>query len=240
MKRSIHLHVGPTNSGKTYTALSRLAQARTGVYAGPLRLLAHEVATRFNQGKIGGLTEPRACNLVTGEERRVIDTWAGLTSCTVEMMNFNRHYDVAVIDEIQLISDPQRGTAWTMALLAVQAHELHLCGEPSVVELVKGIAETLGDEVTVHRYERLSPLAVADSSLEGDLKKIKKGDCVVTFSRNNIFAMKQQIEASTGLQVAVAYGGLPPEVREEQARKFNDGTCQVMVASDAIGMGLNL
>lgn len=245
-RRKLILHVGPTNSGKTYNALCALAKARFGAFAGPLRLLATEVFNRFNAGTIGGLTpdKPRVCNLVTGEERKILDPLAGLESCTVEMMNLAKHYDVVVIDEIQMMGNPDRGPGWTTLLLGLKAKEIHMCGEPSVVDLVKRIGATLGDEVEVRTYERLSPLRVADRSLKGDLRKVTKGDCVVTFSRNNIFAIKRELEESTGLKVAVAYGGLPPEVREEQARGFNataaEGGYDVMVASDAIGMGLNL
>lgn len=246
MKRKIILHVGPTNSGKTYNALCALAKARTGAFGGPLRLLAAEVYNRFNAGTIGGLSpeNPRICNLITGEEKKIHDELCGLESCTVEMMSLQKLYDVVVIDEIQMIADPGRGSAWTQALLGLRAKELHLCGEPSVVDLIKRIGESLGDEVEVKNYQRLSPLTVAKRSISNDWSRIKRGDCVVAFSRSGIFDIKKTIEQNTGLRVAVAYGGLPPEVREEQARGFNapeeeDGY-DVLVASDAIGMGLNL
>lgn len=246
IRRKLILHVGPTNSGKTYNALCALAQARVGAFAGPLRLLANEVYHRFNAGTIGGLTpdKPRLCNLITGEESRIHDPHGGLESFTVEMLNLSKQYDVVVIDEIQMIADPYRGMAWTHALLGVKADEVHLCGEPSVVDLIKRIGRACGDEVIVKHYDRLSPLVVAKKSLENDLTKVTRGDCVVTFSRSNIFAIKADIEKATGLRVAVAYGGLPPEVREEQAKGFNAPETprgyDVMVASDAIGMGLNL
>ncbi|KAM0793677.1 hypothetical protein ACM66B_001106 [Microbotryomycetes sp. NB124-2] len=238
-RRKLILHVGPTNSGKTHSALVALARARTGVYAGPLRLLAHEVFSRLNEGKIGDEGK-RVCNLVTGEEQRIIDPEAGLASCTIEMFPTARQLDVAVIDEIQMIGDTSRGTAWTSTVLGTNAKEVHLCGEASVVALIQQLAKITGDECIVKEYSRLSPLVVAKSSLHGDLSKIRSGDCLVTFSRNNIFAFKKLVEQKTGLRVAVAYGGLPPEVREEQARLFNEGTYDVLVASDAVGMGLNL
>lgn len=239
LRRKLILHVGPTNSGKTHSALVALARARTGVYAGPLRLLAHEVFSRFNEGKIGDEGK-RVCNLITGEEQRILDPNASLSSCTVEMFPLQRRLEVGVIDEIQMIGDPQRGSAWTNAVIGSQCDELHLCGEESVVELIQKIADELGDDCEVRRYERLSPLVIAQDSLGSDLSKIRRGDCVVTFSRNNIFAYKRFVEEKTGLRVAVAYGGLPPEVREEQARVFNEGGYDVLVASDAVGMGLNL
>lgn len=248
MCRHFHLHVGPTNSGKTYSALKALARARTGAYAGPLRLLAHEVWERINLGTVGGLDGVgRACNLITGEERRVVDDQAGLISCTVEMLPIappddgrGEGYDVVVIDEIQMLGDTQRGASWTTAVLGVKAKEVHLCGDETTVQLLSSLLPTLGDTVTVHRYERLTPLKVAEESLESDWNKIEPGDCVVTFSRTNIFAVKKLVESVAGRKCAVVYGALPPETRAEQAREFNEGKAEVLVASDAVGMGLNL
>ena len=240
--RNIHLHVGPTNSGKTHGALLALCKAKKGVYAGPLRLLAHEVWDRINHGTVSPGIPPRACNLVTGEEVRTVDLLAGLTSCTVEMCDLDLSTDVAVIDEIQMIGDSARGYAWTNAVLGIAAKELHLCGEASVVPLIEKLAKSCGDNVHIHNYTRLTPLEISDDSPDGDLSQIRKGDCVVTFARSKIFALKRLIEQKTGLRCAVAYGGLPPETRSEQAKLFNDPESgyDVMVASDAIGMGLNL
>ncbi|CAG8746194.1 14658_t:CDS:2, partial [Cetraspora pellucida] len=232
----IVLHVGPTNSGKTYNALKCLENANSGVYCGPLRLLAHEVFDRFNNKGV-------PCNLVTGEERRVLEGInVPLTSSTIEMVNLQKQVDVAVIDEIQMLSDQQRGWAWTQALLGLQAKEIHICGEPSAVPLVKSICQSINEDIEVREYKRLSTLEICPKSLDGDLKKIKKGDCVVTFSRKSIFSLKHEIEAATGLRCAVAYGSLPPETRSQQAKLFNDPNSgfDVLVASDAIGMGLNL
>ncbi|CAD6893381.1 unnamed protein product [Tilletia controversa] len=242
LNRQIHLHIGPTNSGKTYGALLALTKAETGVYAGPLRLLAHEVFERINEGSIGGVP-PRPCNMLTGEEKRIIAPLAGLMSCTIEMASLDKEVDVGVIDEIQMIADPGRGAAWTAAVLGLPAKELHLCGEASVLPLIRRLTALCNDELHVHTYQRLTPLRVAEQSLGGDLSKIEKGDCIVTFARSNIFFLKRMIEQRTGLKCAVAYGALPPETRSEQARLFNDTSekgMDVMVASDAIGMGLNL
>lgn len=195
--------MGPTNSGKTYRALNRLAEAESGIYCGPLRLLAHEIYEKMNAKNI-------ACNLLTGEERREVDPYAPLTSSTVEMATLARRLEVAVVDEIQMIADPFRGWAWTQALLGLQAKEIHLCGEPSIVPLVKSIAEALDEEVIVNEYQRLSPVSVLDKSLENDWSRIRKGDCVIAFSRIQIFEIKDKIEKETGLKCAVVYGALPP------------------------------
>lgn len=236
-QRDIHLHVGPTNSGKTYHALKRLEQAEAGVYAGPLRLLAQEVFTRMN-------SSGKRCILVTGEERRSPDEElkASLVSCTVEMMPMNAVLDVAVIDEIQMIGSPDRGWAWTQAFLGVNAKEVHLCGEERAVPLIQELSAFIGDRLHIHKYDRLSPLEVMWHSLNGNLKQLKKGDCIVSFSVMGIHSMKQDVEKATGRKVAIVYGSLPPETRAQQARLFNDpnNDYDFLVASDAIGMGLNL
>ncbi|KAF7725196.1 hypothetical protein EC973_000362 [Apophysomyces ossiformis] len=235
MQRTIFLHVGPTNSGKTYEALERLKEAHSGLYCGPLRLLAHEIFEKMN-------AEGIACNLLTGEEKRDVSPDARLTSSTVEMASVDKPVEVAVIDEIQMISDPQRGWAWTQAFLGLQAKEIHLCGEASVLPLIKSIGSALGEQVLVREYERLTPLKVANHSLKEDYTKMEKGDCVVSFSRSMIFAIKKRIEEETNLRCAVVYGALPPETRALQVKSFNEpnGGLDVLVASDAIGMGLNL
>ncbi|KAH7031236.1 P-loop containing nucleoside triphosphate hydrolase protein [Microdochium trichocladiopsis] len=236
MQRTIHLHVGPTNSGKTYNALKALENARSGIYAGPLRLLAHEVYSRF-------IAKGKSCALVTGEEQRIpTDSDTYFRSCTVEMTPLNNPVDVAVIDEIQMIGDSERGWAWTQAVLGVQAREVHLCGEERSVDLIKSICATTGDKLVIHQYKRLSPLKTMDESLRGNFNSLEKGDCVVTFSRVGIHALKKTIEQRTGRRVAIVYGSLPPETRAQQAALFNDpnNDYDFLVASDAIGMGLNL
>ena len=237
--RTVHLHIGPTNSGKTYHALQRLEQADSGVYAGPLRLLAHEVYTRLN-------AKGKPCSLVTGEERRMADVegndFGATSACTVEMMPLNKIVDVAIIDEIQMIGNAERGWAWTQAFLGARAKEIHLCGEERTVPLVREICASLGEKLHIHQYKRLSPLEMEENSLNGKLNSLRKGDCIVSFSVMGIHALRRQIERETGKKVATVYGSLPPETRAQQARLFNDpdNEYDYLVASDAVGMGLNL
>ena len=235
LQRTIHLHVGPTNSGKTYQALKKLEQAEKGLYAGPLRLLAHEVYRRLN-------AKGNLCNLITGDERRIVSDTASMASCTVEMTSNTSEYDVAVIDEIQMIGHSERGWAWTGALLGLRAKELHLCGEETSVPLVQQLVASMGDKLQIHRYERLSPLKAMDTSLGGDVRRLRKGDCVVLFSRSMIHALRNEIRKKTGKKCAIVYGSLPAETRASQASLFNDpdNDFDLLVASDAIGMGLNL
>ncbi|XP_053946950.1 ATP-dependent RNA helicase SUV3 homolog, mitochondrial [Anastrepha ludens] len=234
--RKIVFHAGPTNSGKTYHAMERFLTAKSGVYCGPLKLLATEVFNKANE-------RGTPCDLVTGEERKFginEDTPASHVACTVEMTSVNTPYEVAVIDEIQQLRDPQRGWAWTRAFLGLIADEVHVCGEAGALELLQKICETTNETVEVNNYERLTELTVEDSAL-GSLDYIQPGDCIVCFSKNDIYSVSREIEAR-GKEVAVIYGGLPPGTKLAQAAKFNDpdNSCKVMVATDAIGMGLNL
>ncbi|XP_067000401.2 ATP-dependent RNA helicase SUV3 homolog, mitochondrial [Anabrus simplex] len=236
LTRKIVFHAGPTNSGKTHHALERFMDAKSGVYCGPLKLLASEV---FNKSNSRGTP----CDLVTGEERRFADpdgNPSSHVSCTVEMTSINTPYEVAVIDEIQLMQDQGRGWAWTRALLGVVAEEIHVCGEEGAIDLVRSLATTTGEDVEVRRYHRLTELIIEDSALRS-LDAVQPGDCIVCFSKNDIYSVSRGIEA-LGHEVAVIYGGLPPGTKLAQAQKFNDpkNPCKILVATDAIGMGLNL
>ncbi|CBI22200.3 unnamed protein product, partial [Vitis vinifera] len=234
MKRKIIYHCGPTNSGKTYNALQRYMEAKKGIYCSPLRLLAMEVFDKVNALGI-------YCSLHTGQEKKNVP-FSNHTSCTVEMVSTDDIYDVAVIDEIQMMSDPCRGYAWTRALLGLKADEIHLCGDPSVLNVVRKICSETGDELFEQHYERFKPLVVEAKTLLGELQNVRSGDCVVAFSRREIFEVKLAIEKHTNHRCCVIYGALPPETRRQQASLFNDpdNEYDVLVASDAVGMGLNL
>ncbi|CAF1858818.1 BnaC04g31840D [Brassica napus] len=234
MKRKIVYHCGPTNSGKTYNALQRFMEAENGLYCSPLRLLAMEVFDKVNALGV-------YCSLLTGQEKKHVP-FARHVSCTVEMVSTDELYEVAVVDEIQMMADPSRGHAWTKALLGLKADEIHLCGDPSVLEIVRKMCSETGDELVEEHYERFKPLVVEGKTLLGDLKNVKSGDCVVAFSRREIFEVKMAIEKHTKHRCCVIYGALPPETRRQQANLFNDqeNEYDVLVASDAVGMGLNL
>ncbi|CAA7388067.1 unnamed protein product [Spirodela intermedia] len=232
-KRKVVLHVGPTNSGKTYSALKRLERSSSGIYCGPLRLLAWEVANRLNKADV-------RCDLITGQEREEKEG-ARHKSVTVEMADVSSEYQCAVIDEIQMISCRTRGFSFTRALLGISSDELHVCGDPAAVPLIQKILEVTGDTIEVQYYDRLSPLLPLKMPL-GSFSNIKKGDCIVTFSRQEIYKLKRRIEIEGSHLCSVVYGSLPPETRTRQASMFNDERSEfdVLVASDAIGMGLNL
>jgi ATP-dependent RNA helicase SUPV3L1/SUV3 len=235
LRRRLIYHAGPTNSGKTHAALEALRGAESGVYCGPLRLLAMEVYDACNAAGV-------YCSLRTGQEKRDVP-FARHTSCTVEMADTGGEVlDVGVVDEIQLLADDSRGWAWTRALYGLPAREVHLCGDASALPLVRAAAAALGEALEERHYSRLTPLDVAPTSLLSDYSAIQPGDAVVAFSRRAIFDIKRQVELRTGRRCAVVYGALPPEARRRQAALFNDPDSghDVLVASDAIGLGLNL
>ena len=236
MKREIILHVGPTNSGKTHAAMERLKKSSSGVYCSPLRLLAWEISETLN--KYG-----TKCDLVTGQELKRVED-AAHVACTVEMVDVNKAVDCAVIDEIHLIGHDFRGYAFTRALLGTPALEVHLCGDTSCVELIDKICKDTGDKLRIRNYERLSPLNVANEvfSRKRLEQNVEKGDCFVAFSRKAVYALKSEIERRVPLRACVIYGGLPPEARSRQAELFNkpNSGYDLLIASDAIGMGLNL
>ncbi|GJR82259.1 DExH-box ATP-dependent RNA helicase DExH18, mitochondrial-like protein [Tanacetum coccineum] len=208
IKRKIVYHCGPTNSGKTYNALQRFMEAKKGIYCSPLRLLAMEVFDKVNSVGV-------YCSLLTGQEKKYVP-FGNHTACTVEMVSTQELYEVAVIDEIQMMSDVYRGYAWTRALLGLQADEIHLCGDPSVLGIVRKICQETGDELIENHYKRFKPLVVEAKTLLGDIRNVRSGDCVVAFSRREIFEVKLAIEKHTNHKCCVIYGALPPETRRHQ------------------------
>ncbi|XP_052773978.1 ATP-dependent RNA helicase SUPV3L1, mitochondrial-like isoform X2 [Mya arenaria] len=237
MDRKIIFHAGPTNSGKTYHALKAFMEAGTGVYCGPLRLLAMEVYDKANNQGV-------PCDLVTGETRKFAqedETPANHISCTVEMLKTDTEYDVAVIDEIQLIGDQQRGSSWSRALLGIAAREIHVCGEETAIDLVEKLTYMTGrDSFEVRRYERLTKLEYLDEALVS-LDNLRDGDCIVCFRTLDIFNLLNKLRERK-IKAAVIYGNLPPGTKIKQAALFNDqeNDCNILLATDAIGMGLNL
>ena len=221
--------MGPTNSGKTWNAIEALSKAKNGCYLAPLRLLASELYDTLNEK--GAVT-----SLLTGEE--VIETDdATHFSSTIEMAKMNEEFECVVIDEVQMITDPQRGWAWTRALVNMNADEIHLCGDHSVLELVKQILTLTGDTLQINEYERKTKLEVLKEPIK--LVDLQKNDALIVFSRRNALKFKRDLE-NLKFKVSIVYGRLSPEVRREQARKFDQGETDIMVSTDAIAMGMNL
>jgi ATP-dependent RNA helicase SUPV3L1/SUV3 len=226
--RTFEYYVGPTNSGKTHAALERLRASANGLYLAPLRLLALEIFERLNDAGV-------PTSLVTGEERIIVPE-ARFVSSTVEMVDLHRDVEVAVIDEAQLLEDAQRGWAWTLAVAGVRASHVILCGSTEGLHAAERLCARLGVPLAVRRFERKSPLQVVPAVA---LTQLKPGDAVVGFSRKAVVELQGQI-AKLGFSSAAIYGSLSPAVRRREAERFRTGNADVLVATDAIGLGLNL
>jgi len=227
-QRHVTLHIGPTNSGKTHHALARLAESNKGLYLAPLRLLAWEAAERLNEAGC-------PTNLLTGEEFVPVEN-ARVVAATTEMFPHDV-YEVVVIDEAQMVGDPDRGWAWLRALVQANTDELHVCAAPQGEAYLLKLFATLGDHVDIKRNERLVPLRPLPDAVQ--LDQLPERSAVVAFSRTAVLRLKAEIEAIHKKPCAVIYGALPPDVRREQARRVRSGECPFVVATDAIGMGIN-
>lgn len=230
MQRRFILHIGPTNCGKTYEALMRLKTAQHGVYLGPLRLLALEV---YEKMKEFGLP----CTMLTGEER-IYEDGSRVTSSTVEMLDLDQEYDIAVIDEAQMIADSDRGHSWTRAVLGVRAQEIHVCMSPAAEKVICHLIALCNDTFEVRRYERKTPLLCETEPFRFP-EDVREGDALIAFSKRAVLDIAGRLERS-GIKASVIYGSLPPEIRRRQIHLFTEKETRVVVSTDAIGMGLNL
>lgn len=227
--RQVTLFVGPPNSGKTHAAFERLAGALDGAYLAPLRLLALEGRDRL-------VARGVPCSLLTGEENVPADA-ARVVSSTIEMVNTRDVLDVAVIDEAQMIFDASRGWAWTQAIVGVPAREVIIICSAYAVPAIQNLLGLCGEQGVVRHFERKQHVQLLPGPV--GLPTLKKGDAVVAFSRRDVLMLRDQI-AANGHPVSVVYGALPPEVRRREAERFASGESHILVATDAIGMGLNL
>ncbi len=229
MRRHFVLHLGGTNTGKTYAGFQRLKQARSGVYLAPLRLLALEAQETLLEAGVD-------CSLTTGEEEDS-RTWDTHTAATAEKLDLKRYYDVAVIDECQMIADPQRGYAWTRAILGVLAPEVHLCAAPEAEDLLVRLIESCGDSCEVEIHKRTTPLICMTRTV--DYHRVQPGDALITFSKVGVLSVAEDLRQS-GKEPAIIYGALPYSTRRRQMEGFLKGEMEYIVSTDAIGMGLNL
>ncbi|MFO1226618.1 helicase-related protein [Roseateles sp.] len=227
--RQVTLYLGPPNSGKTHAAFERLAQALDGAYLAPLRLLALE-----GRDRLVGRGVP--CSLLTGEEAVPAEN-ARVVSSTIEMVNTRDVLDVAVIDEAQMLFDDSRGWAWTQAIVGVPARELIIIASAYAAPAIERLLLLCGEKVERRVFERKQQVQLMPAPVP--MTHLLAGDAVVAFSRRDVLMLRDQISQS-GHTVSVIYGALPPEVRRREAERFAVGAADVLVATDAIGMGLNL
>ena len=228
LRRRLIFHTGPTNSGKTYTAFQQLKKAGTGYYLAPLRLLALEGYETLRDDGV-------SASLITGEEQ-LLDEDATHISSTIEMLSFETEVDCCVIDEVQMIDDRDRGWAWANAIIGAPAKTVIMTGSPNAREAVIALAEYLGEPLEIIEFERKNPLELLKSATP--ITAIEPKTAVIAFTRSNALRLKQQL--SKTYKTSVIYGNLSPEVRREEARRFREGETDILVATDAISMGLNL
>ena len=219
--------LGPTNTGKTHYAIERMLGYRTGIIGLPLRLLAREVYERIKAAR-----GPSVVALVTGEER-IVPPRAQYWVCTVEAMPEGMGTDFVAIDEIQLCADPDRGHVFTDRLLRMRGtRETQFLGShtmrPVIAELVPGV-EFLA-------RSRMSQLAYTGPR---KVSRLPARSAVVGFSVENVYAIAELIRRQKG-GAAVVMGALSPRTRNAQVELYQNGDVDYLVATDAIGMGLNL
>lgn len=230
MHRHFILHIGPTNSGKTFRSLERLKLAANGVYLGPLRLLALEVFEQMQKYHV-------PCTMRTGQEC-IEEDGSRVMASTIEMADFDENYDIAVIDEAQLVADPDRGHSWTKAILGLRAPEIHICMSPAAEAVICHLIDLCEDTYEVERYERKTKLLCENKAFVFP-DDVRQGDALIAFSKKSVLDVAGRLE-EVGVNASVIYGSLPPEIRRRQMHLFHKKKTKVVVATDAIGMGLNL
>ena len=219
--------MGPTNTGKTYLAIERMLGHRTGMMGFPLRLLARE-----NYDRVVSLVGSRHVALVTGEEKIVPPT-ARYFLCTVESMPVARLVDFLAVDEIQLCADPERGHLFTDRLLRARGQsETMFLGS----ETIKPVLRKLVPEAEFVSRPRFSKLSYSGPK---KLTRMKRRSAIVAFSASDVYALAEQIRRTSG-GAAVVLGALSPRTRNAQVQMYQEGEVDYLVATDAIGMGLNM
>jgi len=219
--------LGPTNTGKTHLAVERMLAHKSGVIGLPLRLLAREIYDR-----VVGLRGPQAVALVTGEEK-IVPPEAAYFVCTVEAMPLDRGFAFVAIDEIQLAADPERGHVFTDRLLHARGEEeTMLLG----ADTMRGLLRRLLPGVVFRDRERFSTLRYAGPR---KLSRLPKRAAIVAFSATDVYSVAEMVRRQRG-GAAVVMGALSPRTRNAQVAMFEAGEVDYLVATDAIGMGLNL
>ncbi len=219
--------LGPTNTGKTHVAIEKMLEFDSGIFGLPLRLLAREVYDKC-VGKVG--VEKVA--LITGEEK-VIPSTASYFICTVESMPKNKEVDFIAIDEIQMCSDRERGHIFTERMLESRGTKLTMFLGSQVMENIIG---ELVEGVEFEKKERFSKLSYSG------IKKISRLDrkvAIIAFSIEEVYAIAELVRRQKG-GAAVIMGSLSPKTRNSQVGLYQSGDVDYLIATDAIGMGLNM
>ncbi|WP_456364058.1 helicase-related protein [Priestia aryabhattai] len=229
-KRKFVIHTGPTNSGKTYDSLVKLKNSHSGMYLAPLRLLALEIYEKLN-------VDGTPCALTTGDEEIEVP-FSRHISCTIEKADLEHFYELVVIDESQLAGDNFRGAAWTRAILGLYAQEIHICCSLNAVTVINKLIKDCGDSIEIVINERKTPLIMEDIEFKFP-RDVRAGDALIVFSRKMVLKTASAL-SEYNIKSSLIYGNLPPDTRRKQVSLFAEGINEVVVSTDAIGMGLNL
>ena len=219
--------LGPTNTGKTFIAIDKMLQYESGIFGLPLRLLAREVYDKCVK-KIG----KEKVALITGEEK-IVPNSADYFICTVESMPKDKIVDFVAIDEVQMCADRERGHIFTDRLLNMRGAKITMfLGS----QIMKNIIQDLVKNVEFIRQERFSKLSYSG------YKKISRLDqktAIIAFSIEEVYALAELVRRQKG-GAAVIMGSLSPKTRNSQVELYQSGDVGYLVATDAIGMGLNM
>jgi ATP-dependent RNA helicase SUPV3L1/SUV3 len=219
--------LGPTNTGKTYLAIERLCGHSSGMIGFPLRLLAREVYDR-----VVAIKGPKEVGLITGEEK-IMPPGARWLLCTAESMPRDRDVAFAALDEAQLGADPERGHIFTDRMLNVRGREeTMILGSESLRPLVRSLIP----EAEIIKRPRFSTLSYAGAK---KLSRLPKRSAIVAFSAGEVYAVAEMLRRARG-GAAVVMGALSPRTRNAQVAMYQAGEVDYLVATDAIGMGLNM
>ena len=219
--------LGPTNTGKTYVAIEKMLEFESGIFGLPLRLLAREVYDKC-VNKIGS----ENVALITGEEK-IIPSTAKYFICTVESMPKNKEVDFVAIDEIQMCADRERGHIFTERLLESRGSKLTMFLGSQI--MAKIIGELVGD-VEFENKERYSKLSYSGIK---KISRLERKVAIIAFSIEEVYAIAELVRRQKG-GAAVIMGSLSPKTRNSQVGLYQSGDVDYLIATDAIGMGLNM
>jgi ATP-dependent RNA helicase SUPV3L1/SUV3 len=226
-KNKITAVLGPTNTGKTFLAIETMLSFDTGMIGFPLRLLAREVYDKV----IKKISSDKVA-LITGEEK-IIPSNAKYFLCTVESMPINKHLDFVGVDEIQMCADHERGHIFTDRLLNLRGEKLTMFMGSSTI---KNIVNKLDEDTEFINRERLSKLSFIGHK---KISRINRKTAIIAFSTEEVYAIAELVRRQKG-GAAIVMGSLSPKTRNAQVNLYQSGDVDFLVATDAIGMGINM
>ena len=227
IKNKIVAVLGPTNTGKTHLAIETMLAFESGMIGFPLRLLAREV-----YDKVTKKVDPSKVALITGEEK-IIPMNAKYYLCTVESMPVDKSLEFVGVDEIQMCADSERGHIFTDRLLNLRGEKLTMLMGSNTI---KSIIEKLNDDIEFINKERFSKLSFGGHK---KISRIERKSAVIAFSAEEVYAIAELIRRQKG-GAAIVMGSLSPKTRNAQVNLYQSGDVDYLVATDAIGMGINM